>query len=338
MGYQNKEVVLKNYPQGVPDVLDFEVRETTISDSLSPGEVLIKNLFMSVDPYMRGRMTGRRTYVDPFPLGEALSGGAVGQVIASAHEGLPVGSLVSHSSGWRTYFVANATLGGLTKLPDPAEGVSPDLWLGTLGMPGMTAYVGLLKIAALKPGQRVFVSGAAGAVGMLVGQIAKIKGCFVVGSCGSDEKVSFLRDELGFDQVLNYKKAPIKDQLAKVAGEGFDVYFDNVGGDHLEAALAFMKDFGHIAACGAISQYNATQPAAGPANLMNIVTKRLTVRGFIVSDHSELHGEFVKDMSGWLREGKIRDRTTVFHGIDQAVTAFRGLFLGENTGKAIVKF
>ncbi len=335
MEYLNKEVILKSYPQGIPQDQDFQILDTKVSDALNPGEVLIKNLFMSVDPYMRGRMTGRRSYVDPFPLGEALTGGAVGRVIASQRADLPVGSLVNHFSGWRNYFVAANDRSDLKKLPE-ISGLTPEIWLGTLGMPGMTAYVGLLKIANLKSNQRVFVSGAAGAVGMLVGQIAKIKGCYVVGSCGSDEKASYLKDELGFDQVINYKKAPIRDQLAKVAGEGFDVYFDNIGGDHLEAALDFMKDFGHIAACGAISQYNATKSVAGPANLMQIVAKRLTVSGFIVSDHSELHDEFVRDMSGWLREGLIKDRTTMFYGIDQAVSAFRGLFLGENTGKALV--
>lgn len=336
MKVQSRQIVLVSYPKAVPQWDNFEIRSTTLDDDLKEGEVLVKNLSMSVDPYMRGRMTPRRSYVEPFALGEVLTGGAVGKVIASRRPSLPIGSLVSNFAGWRTHFISRSEEDGLKKLPE-LEHLSPDIWLGTLGMPGMTAYVGLLKIAELKPGQRVFVSGAAGAVGMLVGQIAKIKGCYVVGSCGSDEKATYLREKLGFDEVLNYKKAPIKDQLTQVAGEGFDVYFDNVGGDHLEAALDVMKDFGHIAVCGAISQYNATQPAPGPSNLMQIIVKRLHLRGFIVSDHSEFYDEFISDMSRWVQEGKIIDRTTVFSGIDQAVPAFLGLFSGENTGKAIVK-
>lgn len=336
MEFKNKEVILKSYPQGLPSAGDFEVRESPITDELKDGEVLVKNLYMSVDPYMRGRMSGRRTYVDPFPLGEVLTGGAVGKVVASKRKDFPVGGLVIHFSGWRRFFISRREQNDLKKIPDFPD-FSPDAWLGILGMPGKTAYVGLLKIAELRPGQRVFVSGAAGAVGMLVGQIAKIKGCFVVGSCGSEEKANYLREELGFDEVINYKKAPVREQLKNVAGDGFDIYFDNVGGDHLEAALDCMKDFGYIVACGAISQYNALGTVAGPTNLMQIVAKRLTIKGFIVSDHTDSDDEFVRQMSLWIREGKIKDRTTLFHGIDQAVPAFLGLFSGENTGKAIVK-
>lgn len=335
MSMVSKAVALVRYPVGIPEPADFRIQESPLAKDIADGEVLVKNLFMSVDPYMRGRMTGKRSYVDPFKLGEPLDGGAVGEVVASRRKGFAVGDHVIHAAGWRTYHLANAQDKDLRVLPK-IEGVSPGTWLGTLGMPGMTAYVGLLKIAGLKAGERVFVSGAAGAVGSLVGQIAKTMGCFVVGSVGSAEKQRYLKEELGFDVVLNYKDAPIVDQLQKVRGEGFDVYFDNVGGDHLDAALICMKDFGRIVACGAISQYNSLGNQSGITQFMQIVAKRLTMRGFIVSDHNEVYDAFVQDMGRWLKEGKVHDKATVYQGIDQAVAAFRGLFLGENVGKALV--
>ena len=336
MGIISKEVVLLRYPVGMPVRQDFAMREIKIDESLAAGQVLVKNLFMSVDPYMRGRMSGRRSYVDPCPIGEPLTGSAIGQVVRSAQPELPVGTLVASFSGWREYFVAKHNQADLIKLP-ALEGLSPSVYLGTLGMPGQTAYVGLLHIAGLQKGQRVFVSAAAGAVGSLVGQIARSMGCYVVGSCGSDEKASYLHNELGFDHVINYKRAPIKEQLAAVAGAGFDVYFDNVGGDHLGAALDQMRDFGRIALCGAISQYNLAEPVPGPSNLMQIVAKRLKLQGFIVSDHDDKREAFLRDMSGWLKSGKIRDRQTQLDGIDHAVEAFLGLFSGKNVGKMVVK-
>ena len=331
----SREIHLKSYPQGLPTAADFEMTTVTLDEDLAEQEVLVRNLYMSVDPYMRGRMTGKKTYVDPFKLNEALTGGAVGRVVASRHAEWPVGTLVAHFFGWREAF---KTCDGhqLTKLPDMQD-VSPSIWLGALGMPGLTAYAGLLEVAAMKEGDTVFVSGAAGAVGSLVGQIAKIKKGFVIGSCGSEQKAQYLTDELGFDRALNYRQAPIAQQLAQAAPDGIDVYFDNVGGDHLEAALSNMKNFGRIAMCGAIAEYNAKDPSPGPRNLTLAVVRRLTLRGFIVSDLQHLQSTFVREMSGWIKEGRIKTKETTVEGLEHAADAFLGLFKGDNTGKMLVR-
>ncbi|MFW7379028.1 MAG: NADP-dependent oxidoreductase [Oligoflexus sp.] len=331
----SREVQLKRYPQGLPQADDFELVEKEISDSLQDGTALIRNLYMSVDPYMRGRMSGKKTYIDPFPLNEALTGGAVGVVEKSRHPELPEGSYVMNFQGWRESFVVSSPE-GLNRIKE-IPGLPLSIYLGALGMPGLTAYAGLLHIASLKDGERVFVSGAAGAVGTLVGQIAKAKSCYVVGSCGSQEKAKYLSDELGFDEVLNYHDAPIAEQLKRVAGVGFDVYFDNVGGDHLEAALDHMRDFGRIALCGAISQYNNVDVAQGPRNLTNAIVKRLSLRGFIATDHLNLHEEFVERMASWMKAGQLSAKETVVEGLDHAVEGFLGLFSGKNVGKMIVK-
>jgi hypothetical protein len=331
----SQEVQLKRYPEGLPTADDFKLERRELPDAPPEGGALVRNLFLSVDPYMRGRMSGRRTYIDPFPLNDALEGGAVGVVEKSRHPDIKEGSYVLSFKGWREAFITQ----------DPSEltpvqeqpGLSLSAYLGVLGMPGLTAYAGLFDVAQLNEGERVFISGAAGAVGSIAGQIAKAKGCFVVGSCGSPEKARYLTEELGFDHALNYKERPIAEQLAEVAGEGFDVYFDNVGGDHLEAALNHMRDFGRLALCGAISQYNSQEPAPGPRNLMNAVVKRLKLQGFIVSDHLKLQNQFVQDMSRWLQAGDVRYRETVVDGIDHTVDAFLGLFKGENLGKMVVK-
>ncbi|HEY5238941.1 MAG TPA: NADP-dependent oxidoreductase [Rhizomicrobium sp.] len=330
---KSREIRLKRRPAGMPAPEDFELAETTVATP-AEGEVLVRNSYMSVDPYMRGRMVDRKSYVPPFQIGEALSGGAVGQVVASHSPYLKVGDFVQSMNGWREWFTAPA--GSLIKV-DPT--VAPvQAYLGALGMPGLTAYAGLLKIGALKDGERVFVSAASGAVGQIVCQIAKLKGCRVVGSAGSDEKCRFLTDELGIDAAINYRTAgdltpAIKDAMP----EGIDVYFENVGGAHLQAALNNMRQFGRIAACGMIDQYNATTPAPGPNNLILIVGLSLTMRGFIVSNHFDMMPEFLADMAKWTKDGKMKWRETIVEGIDKAPEAFIGLFKGENFGKMLVK-
>jgi len=328
----SREVRLKSRPEGMPRPENFEVGSVELP-APGPGEVQVKNLYMSVDPYMRGRMYDRPSYVPPFQIGEALQGGAVGEVVASNDANLKVGDLVQSMLGWRERF--NAPAAGVQKID--THGLPPQAFLGVAGMPGLTAYVGLLKIAALKEGDVVFVSAAAGAVGSVVCQIAKIKGCTVIGSAGGDEKTAFLR-EIGVDHVIDYKKVPnLTKALAEAAPKGIDVYFENVGGEHLEAALEVAKPFARFAMCGMISQYNATEPPKGPSNIMYVVGKSLRIEGFIVSNHFDMLPAFLKDMSEWIGSGKLKWRETVDEGIDAAPGAFLKLFKGENLGKMLVK-
>jgi NADPH-dependent curcumin reductase CurA len=328
-----RQIVLASRPSGWPTEDNFAVTEAG-QPELTDGQVRVRNLFMSVDPYMRGRMNDTKSYVPPFQLGEPLQGGAIGSVIESRSPDLAEGDLVLHSLGWRDEAVLPAR--HAQKIA-ALEGLSPSVYLGVLGMPALTAYVGLLDIAALKPGDVVFVSGAAGAVGSMAGQIAKLKGAArVIGSAGSDEKVSWLR-EIGFDAAFNYKAALVAEQLREAAPEGIDVYFDNVGGDHLEASLTVLNTYGRVAMCGAIAHYNATELPAGPHNLGLVIGKRLTLRGFIVSDHQDRTAAMVADVSGWLRDGKLFHAETVVDGLDQAPSAFINLLRGHNTGKMIVR-
>ncbi|GAA5226561.1 NADP-dependent oxidoreductase [Paeniglutamicibacter antarcticus] len=293
------------------------------------------NEFISVDPYMRGRMNDAKSYATPYALDEVMTGGAVGRVLESRAEGLPVGAPVLHQQGWRDIAQGPAT--GF-RLVQVVPGLPLSAYLGTLGLTGLTAYVGLLRIAGLKEGDTVFVSGAAGAVGSAVGQIARLKGASkVIGSAGSDEKVKLLTEKYGFDAAFNYKDAPVREQLAKVAPQGIDVYFDNVGGDHLEAALDAFNQGGRAALCGAISTYNATEPVPGPDNMGNMVTRSLKLQGFIVGDHAEHMTDFMTEMTGWIGERKIAMDETVIDGLDHAVEAFLELMRGANTGKMVVK-
>jgi NADPH-dependent curcumin reductase CurA len=332
---KTREVQLVERPNGWPNPEDFAIVEVELPPP-GDGEVLVRNLFMSVDPYMRGRMNDAKSYVPPFRLNEPMSGGAIGEVLESRSPDFSAGDIVLHDYGWREHVVAPASK--LRKIT-PIEGVPLSAYLGTLGMPGMTAYVGLLDIAGMREGDAVFVSGAAGAVGSLVGQIARQRGASrVIGSAGSDQKIAYLTERLGFDAAFNYKSdGPVRDQLAEAAPDGIDVYFDNVGGEHLEAAIDAFKNYGRAALCGAISTYNATEPTPGPRNMSSIVGKRLTLRGFIVSDHADRYGDFIREVGGWLRDGKITFEETVYEGIDNAVDAFLAMLKGENIGKMVVK-
>jgi NADPH-dependent curcumin reductase CurA len=330
---QGREIRLVSRPTGAPTPSDFELVDTEVGEP-GDGEVLVRNRFMSVDPYMRGRMSDAKSYVPPFRIGEVLQGGAVGEVIASNASGLTVGDAVVHNLGWRD--LATGPAGAFGKVD--AEAAPLSRYLGILGMPGLTAYVGLVKIAGLAADDVVFVSGAAGAVGSGAGQMARLLGAGrVVGSAGSDEKVRLLTGALGFDAAFNYHDGPVSSLLATAAPDGVDVYFDNVGGEHLEAAISAMRPFGRIAACGAISAYNATEPPPGPRNLTMVVGKRLTLRGFIVSDHADVQAEFLTRVGGWLRDGLLQAPETVVDGLEHAPDAFIGMLRGENVGKIVVR-
>ena len=331
--HKSREIRLARRPEGMPRPTDFEVAETDISGP-GEGQVLVRNIYMSVDPYMRGRMVDRESYVPPFQVGQPLSGGAVGQVVESKNSGFARGDYVSNFSGWQEWFLSSG--GDLTKI-DPA--MAPiQAFLGAMGMPGLTAYGGLLKVGELKDGERVFVSAASGAVGAVVCQIAKNKGCYVVGSAGSDEKCEWLKREARVDAAINYLTCGDLTQAVRAAfPQGIDVYFENVGGAHLDAALANMRMYGRIPVCGMIAQYNATSMPPGPANIINVIPQRLTIRGFIVTDYANLTPEFLRDMSAWRREGKMNWHETVVEGIENAPEAFIGLFKGDNIGKMLVK-
>ncbi len=333
MPLTGREIHLAARPQGEPAPGDFRLVEVDVPDP-ADGEVLVRNLVMSVDPYMRGRMNDRPSYVPPFALDQPLGGGAVGEVVASRADGVAEGDLVLHDRGWRELAVVPAA----RVQPVDARVAPPSAFLGVLGMPGLTAYVGLLDVAGLREGDVVFVSGAAGAVGSLAGQIARLRGHVVVGSAGSAEKVAHLRDELGFDAAFDYHDGRVSRLLREAAPEGIDVYFDNVGGEHLEAAIGALRMRGRVALCGSVSAYNATEPPPGPRNLALAVGKRLTLRGFIVSDHADRRADFVREVGGWLREGRLVARETVVRGgIEQAPQAFIDLLRGVNTGKMVVE-
>ncbi|GAB3716464.1 NADP-dependent oxidoreductase [Nocardiopsis oceani] len=329
----SKEVHLVARPSGEPKPEDFAVVEATVADP-APGQILVRNDWMSVDPYMRGRMNDVRSYVPPFELGKAMEGGAVGTVVASESPDVPVGSSVLHFQGWREYALMDATR---AKVVD-TDAAPAQAYLSALGMVGLTAYAGLTAVAGLKEGDVVFVSGAAGAVGSIAGQLAKLLGAAkVIGSAGGPEKKRRLLEEFGYDAAIDYREGDLEGQLAEAAPEGIDVYFDNVGGDHLRAAIQGMRVHGRAALCGAISVYNATEPVPGPDNLALLVGKRIKLQGFLVGDHGDLDPEYHKLAGPWLAEGKLRTEETVVDGIDHSVEAFLGMMRGANTGKMLVR-
>jgi NADPH-dependent curcumin reductase CurA len=322
----SRAVVLVARPQGEPRESDFEIRDASDPEP-GEGEVLVRNAFVSVDPYMRGRMTGIRTYVAGYELGGVVDGAAVGEVVASRDERFAEGDWVWSTLGWRDLGVAKGST--LRKLdPDAAP---PSTALGVLGMPGFTAWVGLDEIGRIEAGETVYVSGAAGAVGSAAVQIARLRGCRVIGSAGSESKVEWLRS-LGVE-AFDYRQVAAKEALA----DGIDVYFDNVGGDQLEAALGALRPFGRVVACGAISHYNAERAEPGPRNLAYVVSKRLRIQGFIVFDHNARFPEFLAEATAWVRSGELQYRETIVDGLEQAPAAFAGLFHGDNVGKMLVR-
>ena len=328
-----REWHLVSRPVGFPQPSDFALVEAEVRQP-GPGEVLVRNAYVSVDPYMRGRMSSAKSYVAPFELGKTMQGGAVGEVVVSNAEGIEAGDHVLHFLGWREYAVVDAKQA--VKVDPGAAPLST--YLGVLGMTGLTAYAGLLRTASFKEGDSVFVSGAAGAVGSQVGQIARLKGASrVIGSAGSDEKVKLLLEEYGFDAAFNYKNGPVAQQLREAAPDGVDVYFDNVGGDHLEAAIGSLNRDGRIAVCGMISVYNNTEAAPGPRNLARLIQTRGRIQGFLVGDHYDLQQEFVQEVGAWIRSGELKYTETVVEGIENNLEAFFGVLRGDNTGKMIVK-
>ena len=332
------EVHLARRPRGEVVADDFELVEVALPP-VGDGEVRVRLLVMSVDPYMRPRMDDVPSYVPPYQLGRPLDGGAVGVVEESRAEGLAPGDLVVHGLGWRSEVVVAATQVRRLALP---EGVGESAALGVLGMPGLTAWVGLLDVAGMRPGDTVFVSGAAGAVGSLVGQIARLRGAGrVIGSAGGPRKARHLTQDLGFDAGLDYRERPVLESLAQAAPDGIDVYFDNVGGDHLEAAIAVANVHARFALCGSISAYDAPRPLAdappGPRNLFSVVGKRLRLQGFLVGDHAARRPEFEREVGAWLADGSLTFRETVLEGLEKAPEALMGLLSGANTGKMLVR-
>ncbi|SDM79031.1 NADP-dependent oxidoreductase [Streptomyces wuyuanensis] len=328
----SREWHLVSRPHGWPQPEDVALREAPVTEP-GEGRILVRNLHFSVDPYMRGRMNDVKSYVPPFQLDQPMEGGAVGEIVASNAEGFAVGDHVLHGLGWREY--ADVEARHAVKVDASVAPLSA--YLGVLGMPGLTAYAGLFEVASFKEGDAVFVSGAAGAVGSQVGQMAKLKGASrVIGSAGSDEKVKLLVEEYGFDAAFNYKKGPVAEQLKEAAPDGIDVYFDNVGGEHLEAAISSFNVHGRATICGMIAQYNATEPTPAPRNLALVIGKRLRLQGMLVNDHRALQGQFVQEVAGWLASGELKYDETVVEGIENGFDAFLGLLRGENTGKMIV--
>ena len=321
---------LTSRPQGLPTAENFELKEVELPP-LGEGMVRLRNRWLSVDPYMRGRMNDVKSYVPAFQLGEPMEGGAIGEVVESRADGLAPGDLVTHMAGWRDEAVVDART--VQKLPD--LGAPPQQFLGVLGVTGATAYFGLLDAAQAKGGDIVFVSAAAGAVGSVVVQVAKAKGMRVIGSAGGPEKCEFVRS-LGADEVVDYRAGPILKGLSAAAPDGIDVYFDNVGGDHLDAAFALARNNARFAICGMIEGYNDPTPPTFRF-IMRVIAARIRLKGFIVFDYFPRMAEFYREMGKWVADGTVKSRETVVEGLENTPDAFLGLFKGENTGKMLIK-
>ncbi len=334
---ESREIRLVRRPVGTPVAEDF----TTVAVPVpapGPGEVQVRNLWMAVDPAMRGRMSDARSYVPPFALDAAMEGPAIGTVIASGDPAFKPGDLVFSRLGWREAFTAPAS----ALEPRAGLGLPPQAWLCFAGMPGLTAYAGLMHIAGLKAGDVVFISAASGAVGSIACQIARNLGHKVIGSAGGPAKVAFLRDTLKVDAAIDYKAEPsltkaLAREVKAIGASGIDVYFDNVGGDHLQAALSLANDYARVAVCGMISQYNVTDAPTVPRNLTMLMTKRIRMQGYIALDHRDLESEMVARMTSWNEEGRMASAETVYEGIDRALDAFWGLFTGANMGRTLVR-
>jgi len=331
-----RRIVLASRPEGEPRPSDFRLEEVPVPQP-GPGEVLLRTTWLSLDPYMRGRMSDAPSYAKPVDIGGVMEGGTVSEVIASNNERFAVGDIALGRTGWQTHAVSSGQ--GLRKLDPKVAPVSTAL--GVLGMPGMTAYTGLLEIGKPQPGETVVVAAASGAVGALVGQVAKIKGARAVGIAGGPRKCDYVKNELGFDACLDHRAPDLAGRLAAACPGGIDVYFENVGGAVFEAVFPLLKPFARVPICGLISQYNAASPVAAAISVPQVMratlTKRLTFRGFIVSDFAARHEDFLREMSGWLREGRIKYREDVTDGLEQAPQALIGLLRGENFGKRLIR-
>jgi NADPH-dependent curcumin reductase CurA len=334
---QSREVRLKRRPVGAPLATDFECATCELAPPAS-GEVQVRNLWMAVDPAMRGRMSDAKSYAPPFGLDAAMEGPAIGEVVESNDPAFAPGDLVFSRLGWREYFTAPAS----ALKPRDRTILPPEAYLTFAGMTGLTAYAGLLHVGGLKPGDTVFVSAASGGVGSLVCQIASLKGHKVIGAAGGERKRAFLLDRLGLDAAIDYKAEPnltkaLAREVRAIGATGLDLYFDNVGGDHLQAALSLANDFARFAICGMISQYNVTDAPTIPRNLNMIMTKRIRMNGFIATDHMDLEQHFLADVIAWHKAGVLRSTKTVYEGIDHALDAFFSLFRGDNLGRTLVR-
>jgi len=333
MAIINRKLVLASRPEGMVTEDNFRLEEETVRD-IEDGEVLLKTLYLSVDPYMRGRMTDRKSYADPVQIGEVMTGEILTRIEQSKNENYQVGEIVTSRLGWQAYAISDGS--DLRRIDPSSAPISTALHV--LGMPGETAYFGLLDVCKAKEGDTVVVSGAAGAVGSVVGQIAKIKGCRVVGIAGSGEKVRWITEDLGFDAGINYKTSQhmVKD-LAKHCPDGINCYFDNVGGPITDAVFPLLALNSHIAICGQISVYNSAKAEQGPRFLWNLIPTRATIQGFLVFDFFDRFPEAIKDLTEWVVSGQIKYKENVIEGLDNAPRAFIGLFTGDNIGKQLVR-
>ena len=329
---KNKQIILKKRPIGLPDASTWDLVETEIPQP-GEGEFLIEQHYISLDPAMRGWLNDVKSYIPPVQIGEVMRAGAAGEIIASKHPGFAVGEYVYGWAGVQQYAVSNGE--GFYKLDTSL--VPLPVYTGTLGMPGLTAYFGILKVGKIKEGDRVLVSGAAGAVGSIVGQIAKMKGCEVIGIAGGPDKCQYLIDELGFDAAIDYKNENMRDALRAKCPKGIDVYFDNVGGEILDLALAKLRRGARVVICGAISQYNATAPVKGPANYLSLLVNRASMTGFIVMDYAHDYGNALREMGLWMAAGKLKSREDIYEGIENFHETFLRLFSGEKMGKLVLK-
>ncbi|MBU6450169.1 MAG: NADP-dependent oxidoreductase [Cyanobacteria bacterium REEB67] len=333
---KSKRIVLASRPSGEPVDENFRLEEKELRP-LAAGEVLLRTIYLSLDPYMRGRMSDAKSYAEPVPIGGVMEGGTVSQVVESQFDGLKAGAYVFGYTGWQSHAVAK---GETLRQIDPS--LAPlSTALGVLGMPGMTAYMGLLNIGQPKTGETVVVSAASGAVGAVVGQIAKLKGCRVVGIAGGVRKCEYVVKELGFDACVDHKDAGLAGLVKDACPEGIDIYFENVGGAVFEAVLPLLNDFARMPVCGLISHYNDSAPPPGPNKapllMRAVLTRRLTLRGFIVSDFAAQQGDFIRDVGQWLKEGKIKYLEDIVDGLEKAPKAFQGLLKGANFGKLVVR-
>lgn len=330
----NRQWVLAKRPHGMVTEANFEYREVPIPEP-GPGQVLLRNLYLSFDPTQRGWMEDRESYMPPVAIGEPMRAGCVAQVVASNNDEFAVGDLVQTLGGWQDFFVADGSGAiGLSKLP---PGVTPAMALGVLGTTGQTAYFGMLDLGRPEPGQTVLVSGAAGATGSVAGQIARIKGARVIGIAGGPEKCAWLKDEARFDGVIDYKSEDVDARIGELCPNRVDVFFDNVGGGILEAALNHINMHARIVLCGGISAYNATEPQPGPTNLMNLVVMRARMEGFIVIDYLDRFGEGAAALAGWLASGELVHREDVQEGFENIPATLNRLFTGQNSGKQLLK-
>ena len=332
----NRRILLNARPEGFPAEADFRLDEAPAPEPAA-GEMLVRTIYLSLDPYMRGRMNAGPSYAAPVELGDVMTGGTVGQVVASRHDGFAEGDFVLAGAGWQEYGLSDGR--GVRKLDPGAAPLSTAL--GVLGMPGLTAYVGLLEVGGLKAGDTVVVSAASGAVGAVVGQIARIKGNRVVGVAGARKKCDYVVDELGFDACVSHRSDTLAGDLKAACPDGIDLYFENVGGRVFDAVVPLLNQFARVPVCGRIASYNATSLPQGPnrvPQLMGLVlVRRLNIRGFIVFDHAHLEADFLRDVGGWIRSGELKYREDVVEGLDNAVGAFLGLLRGENFGKLLVR-